>query len=423
MERFDAFDIHFKHLQRERMAEAAGERLAAQLRGTRRPFRLAARDVGARLVAGVNRAASLLLSRDLALASPGADRVNVHMARRWLSLRPIDRGAFRWLARLAAGLLLLGSVVLPSSGALAEPVIDQVGKIAPWQCCSYLPIGNTAAGEESYGESITPTRTGQLTALWFAAVCNACADILSVQVAADNGNLGTWGPVLASTTIRETAWPAGVDLGGYMRIPLAPPLPVVAGQTYLVYLSHRTHEAASQFHVVWGGQLCCGGGRYVAISFAPAPNPYPYAPTPYGGTLAFESEIDPSLPAARVVNDTDPGLSYGGWGWFYNGGRPASIADIGNDVHATTNNGDWVSYTFTGTGISYISELSDGYGLVDVYLDGVKQATVDANAYGVHNLGDQVLFQHSWQAVGQHTLKLVKTSGVYMLLDALAVQP
>src|SRR5205807_448336 len=162
----------------------------------------------------------------------------------------------RWLARLAAVLGLLCSVVLPSRGALAEPVIDQVGQLAPGSCCLYLPIGNTAAGEESYGELITPQRAGQLTALWFAAVCNACADIA-------------------------------------------------------------------------GG----AGGRYRAIGFAPAPHPYPRAPTQYVGTLAFESEIDSSLPASKVVNDTDPGLGYGGSGWFYDGGRPARIPDIGNDVH------------------------------------------------------------------------------------------
>jgi hypothetical protein len=90
-------------------------------------------------------------------------------------------------------------------------------------------------------------------------------------------------------------------------------------------------------------------------------------------------------------------------------------------VHATLNNGDAVSYTFAGTGIAYVSEKSDGYGLVDVYLDGGFQATVDANAAGVHNLGNQVLFSKSNLVAGQHTLKLVKRSGVYMLLDALVV--
>ena len=125
----------------------------------------------------------------------------------------------------------------------------------------------------------------------------------------------------------------------------------------------------------------------------------------------------------QLVNDTDARLQYSGAGWGYYGGRPSTVFDLQNDVHATTNNGDAVAYTFQGTGIDYISEKSDGYGLVDVYLDGTFQTTVDANAPGIHNLGSQILFSKSGLAVGQHTLKLVKKSGAYMLLDALNVRP
>jgi hypothetical protein len=127
-------------------------------------------------------------------------------------------------------------------------------------------------------------------------------------------------------------------------------------------------------------------------------------------------------PNTQVVNDTDAGLNYTGSGWGYYGGRPTSVFDIQNDVHATTSTGDAVSYAFSGTGVAYISEKSDGYGLIDVYVDGVFQTTVDANAPGVHNAGSQVLYSKSGLPVGQHTLKLVKKSGAYLLLDALIIQ-
>jgi alpha-galactosidase len=117
-------------------------------------------------------------------------------------------------------------------------------------------------------------------------------------------------------------------------------------------------------------------------------------------------------PQRVTANDTDPGLQHSGSAWAYYPARPASFPDVQNDVHATLNNGDAVSYTFTGTGISYLSEKSDGYGLVDVYLDGQLQATVDANAAGVHNLGNQVLFSETGLTAGQHTLRLLKKSGV-----------
>ncbi len=125
----------------------------------------------------------------------------------------------------------------------------------------------------------------------------------------------------------------------------------------------------------------------------------------------------------QLVNDTDTRLQYGGTGWALYGNRPSAVFDLHNDVHATMNNGDSVAYSFTGTGIEYISEKSDGYGLVDVYLDGSLQTTVDANAAGIHNAGSQILFSRSGLAAGQHTIKLVKKSGVYMVLDALQVIP
>ena len=127
--------------------------------------------------------------------------------------------------------------------------------------------------------------------------------------------------------------------------------------------------------------------------------------------------------AVQSINDSDPGLVYSGTRWFRSAGRPAGFGDIANDVHATTNNGDSVSYSFTGTGVSYISEKSEDEGQVDVYVDGVLQDTVDANVQGVHNQGGQVLYGVGGLQAGQHTLKLVKKSGAYMLLDALTVQP
>jgi hypothetical protein len=125
----------------------------------------------------------------------------------------------------------------------------------------------------------------------------------------------------------------------------------------------------------------------------------------------------------HLVNDTDAKLQYSGAGWGYYAGRPSTVFDLQNDVHATTINGDSVSYTFSGTGVDYISEKSDGYGLVDVYLDGTLRTTVDANAAVIHNEGSQILFSTSDLSAGQHTLKLVKKSGMYMLLDAVQVIP
>src|SRR5581483_3436944 len=116
-------------------------------------------------------------------------------------------------------------------------------------------------------------------------------------------------------------------------------------------------------------------------------------------------------------------IQYSG-SWGYYPGRPSSVGDVQQDVHATLANGDAVAYTFNGTGIAYITEKSADEGQVDVYLDGVLQQTVNPGAdSSLHNLGGQVLFAKTGLASGQHVIKLVKKSGTYLLLDGFTVAP
>jgi hypothetical protein len=144
---------------------------------------------------------------------------------------------------------------------------------------------------------------------------------------------------------------------------------------------------------------------------APASNPTA-VPTP--------APARSSAPA-QTINDTDAGLQYSGSGWGYYGGR--GVGDLQDDVHATTNDGDAVSFSFRGTGVAFVTEKSLDEGQVDVLLDGQLVQTVDAFAANVHNQSGQVLFSRNDLSAGQHTVKLVKKSGAYMLLDALTIQP
>ncbi|WP_051866561.1 right-handed parallel beta-helix repeat-containing protein [Streptomyces griseus] len=118
------------------------------------------------------------------------------------------------------------------------------------------------------------------------------------------------------------------------------------------------------------------------------------------------------------VNDTDPAITYTG-SWSSSSGR--GLGDLYNDVHATTANGDSVSYTFTGTGIDVLSETNSDEGGIDVYVDGAKVQSV--SAAGSSRLAQQVVASVSGLAKGQHTIKLVKTGGTYMILDGFTVVP
>ncbi|MFF4806125.1 hypothetical protein ACFY1U_48460 [Streptomyces sp. NPDC001351] len=118
------------------------------------------------------------------------------------------------------------------------------------------------------------------------------------------------------------------------------------------------------------------------------------------------------------VNDTDPAITYTG-SWSSSSGR--NLGDLSNDVHATTTNGDSVSYTFTGTGIDVLSETNSDEGGIDVNVDGAKVQSVSAS--GSSRLAQQVVASVSGLAKGRHTIKLVKTGGTSMLLDGFTVVP
>ena len=120
------------------------------------------------------------------------------------------------------------------------------------------------------------------------------------------------------------------------------------------------------------------------------------------------------------VNDTDSGITYSGSGWGYSSGRGSG--DFQNDVHSTQNNGDSVSYTFTGSGITVLTELNSDEGNIGVYIDGSLYETVNAYSSGERTAQNAVA-TISGLTVGNHTIKLVKQSGTWMLLDGFVVIP
>ncbi|RKP48899.1 hypothetical protein D7Z26_21305 [Cohnella endophytica] len=136
-------------------------------------------------------------------------------------------------------------------------------------------------------------------------------------------------------------------------------------------------------------------------------------------TLAVTISNSSSPGRYAMINDDDPGIRYTG-AWGRSTGR--AFDDYMKDVHYVETNGDFFTYTFNGTGISYITEIDQGQGNVDIYIDGQLHGT--ANTYGAnaHNVAQQNVYTVSGLTPGLHTLKAVKRSGQFMLLDALRVQ-
>ncbi|MGN7800442.1 X2-like carbohydrate binding domain-containing protein [Leifsonia sp. 22587] len=165
----------------------------------------------------------------------------------------------------------------------------------------------------------------------------------------------------------------------------------------------------------YGGDWTRNGGAEVASTSQPltvnvTDTGSPAPSTPTGPTRT------------TTVNDTDPGITYSGQ-WGYSNGR--NFGDYQDDVHYAEHPGsDSFSYTFTGTGISYYTELDSSEGDADVYIDGQLVKTVSANIPTASHTAQQVVFTTNDLTNGQHTLRVVMKSGQFMLIDRLdVIQP
>jgi len=121
------------------------------------------------------------------------------------------------------------------------------------------------------------------------------------------------------------------------------------------------------------------------------------------------------------INNNNSQIVYTG-SWNYSGGR--GLGDYQDDVQWTETNGDSFSYSFVGTGIDYVTETDAGQGDVDIYIDGQFKQTVSTYmdpALG-HNKPQQVVYSVSDLPNGNHTIRGVKKSGQFMLLDKFNVR-
>ena len=140
----------------------------------------------------------------------------------------------------------------------------------------------------------------------------------------------------------------------------------------------------------------------------------------FGGDTFNMASMSPPINLVRqagsFLNDTTSGITYSGT-WTYSTNR--GDGDFQNDEHSTMANADSFGYTFTGAGIRVIGETNSAGGTDEVYVDGVDRGSI--STISQNRLAQQVLYSLSGLSSGTHTIKVVKTSGGYFELDALAV--
>ncbi|GAE07447.1 X2-like carbohydrate binding domain-containing protein [Paenibacillus sp. JCM 10914] len=125
---------------------------------------------------------------------------------------------------------------------------------------------------------------------------------------------------------------------------------------------------------------------------------------------------DTSAGGMISLNDDDPGIKYtGAWNRSYNRG----LGDYRDDVHFAEKNGEYFEYTFQGTGVELVTELDPSQGEIDIYVDDDFVQTVNTSNAG--RLAQQTVFHMSGLENGTHTVKAVKKSGTFMLLDQIRI--
>lgn len=133
-----------------------------------------------------------------------------------------------------------------------------------------------------------------------------------------------------------------------------------------------------------------------------------------------------------IIDDSDPNIAYSG-----NWKALATINEISreyqNTVHRGDTNGQFLSYSFTGTGISVYgssdSPASKGLPGVEFKLDSMSPQPINATGTLTYTLGilttHQVLYRSPDLAFGTHSLTVTVTdstiNGPYLYFDFLTV--
>jgi hypothetical protein len=88
-------------------------------------------------------------------------------------------------------------------------------------------------------------------------------------------------------------------------------------------------------------------------------------------------------------------------------------------VHYTQHDGDSATISFTGTGISFLTETNSDEGDIGVTLDAVSRGTVSANT--AQRQAQFPVYSVTGLPAGPHTLTVTKLSGTYLLVDGFSV--
>ncbi|ALO42865.1 hypothetical protein [Pseudoalteromonas phenolica] len=106
----------------------------------------------------------------------------------------------------------------------------------------------------------------------------------------------------------------------------------------------------------------------------------------------------------------------GSWGY----GNRRGIGEYGDDISYTTRNGDSIEFTFTGTEVTFIGQSFKDQGDIEIFINNESQGIV--STYSTDRITQKEVFKIENLPLGVHTLKAVKRSGRFMVVDAISFQ-
>jgi hypothetical protein len=138
-----------------------------------------------------------------------------------------------------------------------------------------------------------------------------------------------------------------------------------------------------------------------------------------GGTYIDVDAIQVFAPPAPVTagtyDDTNSAWTFGGSWTTYSGAGP-----VNNTDHYSNVIGSDAQITFTGTGFTLNYVKASNRGSIDVYVDGVKVGTINANS-------TTTTWRATWTidtlSSGTHTVRFVNAGGGYIDVDAITILP
>jgi mannan endo-1,4-beta-mannosidase len=243
------------------------------------------------------------------------------------------------------------------------------------------PVDSGTGQESVQVNQIFPVQSAKTYTISFMAKADAAKDIKVKLVKNKSSNIAYWEQTISVTTSAEIFGPYTFESNNIVD-PMAVLQFDLGGDAIPVYIDAVT---------------VTDGTPVIPI---PAPTPVP--------THTWVT-----------VDDRDPAVKYNGkW-----------ICDTlqrdykGSETYTNTAD-NYVQFTFSGTSVQYIGSMQEHLGMVDIYIDGEKVATLDLYKPG-NGLPHTLLYEKTGLERGMHTIKLVATgsrnaaaSDCYVVLDA-----